>query len=93
MGTATALPPVLHKPAAAGPHSLLSVSLSVGWDDTMELLRGFHGGSDGKETACSAGDLGSIPGSGRPPGVGNGNPLQYSCLEKPMEREAWQATV
>ena len=93
VGTATALPPVPHKPAPAGPCSLLSVSLSVGWGDTMELLRGFHGGSDGKETACIAGDLGSIPGSGRPPGVGNGNPLQYSCLEKPMEREAWQATV
>ena len=44
---------------------------------------GFPGGSDGKETACNAGDLGSIPGSRRPPGEGNGNPLQYSCLENP----------
>ena len=51
------------------------------------------GGSDGKESACSAGDLGSILGSGRSPGEGNGNPLQYSCLENPMERGAWQAVV
>ena len=46
----------------------------------------------GKESACSAGDLGSIPGSGRSPGEGNGNPPQYSCLETPMDREAWQAS-
>ena len=51
-------------------------------------------GSDGKESACNAGDLGLIPGSGRSPGEGNGNPLlQYSCLENPMDRVAWQATV
>ena len=50
-------------------------------------------GSEGKVSACSAGDLGSIPGSGRLPGEGNGNPLQYSCLENPMDREAWWATV
>ena len=50
-------------------------------------------GSDGKEAACNAGDPGSIPGSGRSPGEGNGNPLQYSCLENPMDRGAWQATV
>ena len=49
---------------------------------------GFPGGSDGKEIACNAGDLGLIPGSGRPPGEGNGNPLQYSCLENPMVRGA-----
>ena len=49
--------------------------------------------SVGKESACSAGDLGSIPGSGRSPGEGNGYPLQYSCLENPMGREAWWATV
>ena len=46
----------------------------------------FPGGSDGKESACNAGDLGLIPGSGRSPGEGNGNPLHYSCLENPMER-------
>ena len=53
---------------------------------------GFPGGSDGKESACNVGDLGSIPGLGRPPGGGN-NPLQYSCLRNPMDRGAWQATV
>ena len=49
----------------------------------------FPGGSEGKAYACNAGDLGSIPGSGRSPGEGNGNPLQYPCLENPMDREAW----
>ena len=56
------------------------------------LLPGFPGGSDGKEFACNAGDLGLIPGWGRSPGGGHGNPLQYSCLENPMERGAWWAT-
>ena len=51
------------------------------------------GGSDGKESACNAGDLGLIPGLGRSPGEGNGNPLPYSCLENPMDGGAWQATV
>ena len=49
--------------------------------------------SDSKESAYSAGDLGSIPGSGRRPGEVNGNPLQYSCLENSMDREAWWATA
>ena len=49
-------------------------------------------GSDGKESSCNAGDLGSIPGLGRSPGEGNGNPLQYSCLQNPMDRGAWWAT-
>jgi len=49
--------------------------------------------SDGKESACKAGDPGSISGWGRSPGEGNGNPLQYSCLENSMDREVWQATV
>ena len=53
----------------------------------------FPGGSVGKESACNAGDPGSIPGSGKPPGEGNGNPLQYSCLEKSMVRESWWAIV
>ena len=57
------------------------------------LLEGFLGGSDGKETSCNAGDLGSIPRLGRSPGKGNGNPLQYSCLGNPMDRGAWGATV
>ena len=46
----------------------------------------FPGSSDNKESACNAGDLSSIPGPGRSPGEGNGNPLQYSCLENPMDR-------
>ena len=53
----------------------------------------FPGGSDSKESACSVGDPGLIPGSGRPPGEGNGNPFQYSCRENPMDGGAWQATV
>ena len=58
-----------------------------------EGILGFPGGSNGKESACSAGDLGLIPGFGRSPGEGNGNPLQYSYLENPMDTGAWQATV
>ena len=57
---------------------------------------GFPGGSDGKESSCDAGyagDMSSIPGSGRSPGEGNGNPLQYSCLENSMDRRAWRAIV
>ena len=50
-------------------------------------------GSVGKDSACNAGDAGFIPGLGRSPEEGNGNPLQYSCLENPMDRGAWQATV
>ena len=53
----------------------------------------FPGGSDGKASAYNVGDLGSIPGSGRYPGKGNGNPLQYSCLENPMDGRALLATV
>ena len=52
-------------------------------------IYGFPGSSDGKASDCNAGDLGSIPGSGRSPGEGNGNPLQYSCLENSMDRGAW----
>ena len=55
--------------------------------------KNFPGGSDGKESACNARDLGSIPGFGRSPGEGKGYPLQYSCLENPMDRGAWRATV
>ena len=53
----------------------------------------FAGGSDSKESVCSAGDPGSIPGSGRSPGEGKGYPLHYSCLGNPMDRRAQQATV
>ena len=51
--------------------------------------QGLPSGSDGKESVCNAGDLGSIPGSERSPGEGNGSPLQDSCLENPMDRGAW----
>ena len=57
------------------------------------ILKDFPGGSDSKESACNAGDPGSIPGLGRSLGEGNGNPLQYSCLENSMERGSWQATA
>ena len=56
-------------------------------------MSGFLGGSDSKVSILNAGDLGSIPGSGRSPGEGHGNPLQYSCLENPMDRGAWWATI
>ena len=55
--------------------------------------RGFPSGSASKEPSCNGGDLGLIPGSGRSPGEGNGNPLQYSCPENPMDIRAWRAAV
>ena len=57
------------------------------------LSWGFPGGSDGKESACDAGDLDSIPGLGRSTGEGNGYPLQYSCPENSMDTRVWWATV
>ena len=57
------------------------------------LHKGFPDGSDGKESSCSVGDQGLIPSLGRSPGEGNGNSLQYSCLENPMGRGACQATI
>ena len=54
---------------------------------------GFPGGPSGKESACNAGHMDTIPGLGRSPGGGHGNLLQYSCLENPMDRGAWWATV
>ena len=59
----------------------------------MKLYLGFPGGSVVKNPPASAGDTASIPGLGRSPVEGNGNPLQYSCLENPMDGGAWQATV
>ena len=56
-------------------------------------FQSFPGGSDGKASACNVGDPGSIPRLGRSPGEGNGNPLQYPCLENPTDRGTWQATV
>ena len=67
------------------PHNITNIQLSGLW--TLPC------GSDGKEFACNAGDLGLIPGLGRSPGGGHGNPLQYSCLENPMDSGAWWATV
>ena len=64
------------------------------WDRLpTPISLGFSCGSAGKESTCHVGDLGLIPGLGRSPGEGNGNPLQYSCLENPMDKGAWQATV
>ena len=60
---------------------------------STDSVLGFPGGSDCKESACNSGAMGLIPGSGRSPGEGNGNPLQYSCLENPMDRGAWRATA
>ena len=59
----------------------------------MSLYVYFPGGSQSKESAFSVGDPGSVPGLGRSRGEGHGNPLQYSCLENPMDRRAWWATV
>ena len=61
--------------------------------NTQSVELTFPGGSDGKESACDAGDPGSIAGSGRSPGEGNGYLVLYSCLESSMDRGAWQATV
>ena len=59
----------------------------------VNLCWSFPGGSGGKESVCNEGDPGSIPGSRRSPGEGNGDTLQDSCLENPMDRGAWRATV
>ena len=67
---------------------LLPISVSILYNGM-----GFPGSSDGKESACNAGDLGLISGSGKLPRGGNGNPLQYTCLENPMDRGAWLATI
>ena len=68
------------------------LSTQVSFGKVLQLM-GFPRWLDCKESACNAGDLGSIPASGRSPGKGNGNPLQYSCLENSMGRGAWWATV
>ena len=62
-------------------------------DELTVLMSVIPGGSDSTESTCDVGDLGSIPGLGRSPGGGRGNPLQYSCLEKSMDRRAWWAIV
>ena len=65
------------------------------WIHLSKLMnvQGFPGESEGKEFTCNVRDPGSIPGLGRTPGEGNGYPLQYSCLENPTDREAWQAII
>ena len=70
---------------------LLNLQAFGGWALVSQM--GFPGGADDKESAYNVGDPGLIPGSGRSPGEGNGNPLQYSCLEYSMDRRAWWATV
>ena len=65
---------------------------ALGWPTERAVANIRTQSSVGKESACNAGDQGSVPGSRRSPGEGNGSPLQYSCLENPMDREAWQAT-
>ena len=79
-----------------------SVCVSLDMDMIHSIVDSLKGPEDqcglsrwlsGKESACQAGDQGSSPGSGRSPGGGDGNPLQYSCLENPMDRETWWATV
>ena len=80
-------------------HLSFIISISKGllvlliFSRNQPLVWGFPAGSDTKESACNAGDLCSITGPRRSPGEGNGYPLQYSCLENSMDREAWQATV
>jgi len=61
--------------------------------ELFPIFRGLPGGTDGKESLCNAGDAGLIPRLGRSPGEGNGYPLQYSCLENPIARGAWQSRV
>ena len=77
-------------------HEFSSLGKFPGSDRVANITnqsRGFPGGSDGKESACNAGDLGLIPRLGRSPGVGNSNPFQHSCLGNPVDRGAWLATV
>ena len=88
----SAFRPLFSLPNSSGEPEGGRDQLRPGFDLKQWEEKGFPGGSDGKESACNAGGLGSIPGSGRSPGGGHGNPLQYSCLENPMHRGAWRAT-
>ena len=69
------------------------ISLLEGIWSNISVCEGFPDGASGKESACKAGDIGLILGTGRSPGEGNSNPLQYSWVGNPMDRGAWQATV
>ena len=71
----------------------LHPSLTMIFRDGMYPCEGLRQWLSGKESACNAGDLGSVPGWGKSPGGGHSNPLQYSCLENPMDRGAWRAAV
>ena len=78
----------------SAPGEMDAVSAQAMEQNTQDRwFEGFPSGSVDKESVCSAGDPGSNPGPGRSPGEGKGNPLQYSCLENPMDRRAWWATV
>ena len=68
---------------------MLELISSISNLNITNMIYSFPDGSNGKASAYNAGDVGSIPGSGRSPGEGNGNPLQYSCLENPMDGGAW----
>ena len=76
---------------------MVCIFLTVFWTHLLPFplnnRRGFPGSSPGKESACNTGDPSLIPGLGRSPGGGHGNPLQYPCLENPMDRGDWQATI
>ena len=72
---------------------VVTVSHTLLFRDDLDSFGGFPGGSEVKESACNEGDVGSVPGFGRSPGEGNGNPLQYSCQENLMDGGAWWATV
>ena len=88
----TGLQRVSHERACAHTHARTHTHThvrNIEIDRQFNLSIGFPGSSDGKESACKVGDPGSIPELGRSPGEGNGNPLQYSCLENPMDGEAW----
>ena len=80
-------------PCVCGSAKFKPVLFKVNYIQSLSWALGFPGGSDGEEAACNAGDPGSIAGLGKFPGVQNNYPLQYSCLENPMDWEAWQATV
>ena len=81
---------VFRKPSSSPLQACTMRFLCSYFADALSL--DFPGGSDGKASVYNAGDLGSSPGLGRSPGEGNGNPLQYYCLENPMDRGAWRAT-
>ena len=70
-------------------YNIVLVSAVQQSKSALHIHKAFPGGSDGKESACKAEDLGSIPGSGRSPGKGNGNPVQCSCLENSVDRGSW----